>query len=219
FVLIDSDIVSPLGLKRRTLPTPHRMSLAMSDGKPSVYTATEYCKVSLRDPSGYWKSKQVRALILPSLCYPMILGLPFLSHNSLVIDYATRSVKPRDVEFDLLNPCPVEAATPSVPLESPKIRRDKANRKLQQELSSVLDNMKSLRHEFKEFVDRNPHRFTSEPVSPFNVVAAVKARLEQLEELAKYEQFSDDIKAEYSDVFGDIPHLDELPTDVTCRID
>ncbi|KAJ3976295.1 hypothetical protein EV361DRAFT_790567, partial [Lentinula raphanica] len=191
----------------------------MSDGKPSVFTATDYCKLVLRDPNDFWRSKPVRALVLPSLCYPMILGLPFLSHNSLVIDYAERSVMPKGVEFNLLNPVPPPTPPPQPVLESPKLRRLRAMRKQRSELSDVLVSMQRLRTEFKKFVSDNPGRFTSEPVAPFNVVAAVKARVEQLEELARFEKLSDDIKAEYSDVFGDIPHLDELPTDVTCKID
>ncbi|KAJ3831173.1 hypothetical protein F5878DRAFT_729696, partial [Lentinula raphanica] len=124
FVLIDANIVDSQGLKRRRLHTPHSMSLAMSDGKPQVFTASEYCKISLRDPSKLWRSKTVRALILPSLCYPMILGVPFLSHNSLVIDFAARTVIDKLSGFDLLNPSPVPLPSPSVPLPHPKLRRE-----------------------------------------------------------------------------------------------
>ncbi|KAJ3720936.1 hypothetical protein C8R42DRAFT_721681 [Lentinula raphanica] len=67
FVLIDTNMVSSLGLKSRRLHIPRAMTLAMSDGQPQVFTATHYCKVSLRDPMDWWRSRTVRALILPSL--------------------------------------------------------------------------------------------------------------------------------------------------------
>ncbi|KAJ3765571.1 hypothetical protein FB446DRAFT_623515, partial [Lentinula raphanica] len=211
FVLIDTNLVRSLGLRTFHLPTPRSMTLAMSDGSPQVFTASLFCKVLLRDPHDLWHSKTVRALILPSLCHPMILGLPFLSHNSLVIDYAKRSVLANDSTFDLLHPTPPVVLPPP---PSPSELREQQHVLLE----DTLLWKKFLMKELKDFVRKFPERFTSEPVAPFNVVAAVKARIEQLEFKAKQERLSNAIKEEFADVFGDIPHLDELPTDITCKV-
>ncbi|KAJ3774039.1 hypothetical protein FB446DRAFT_640515, partial [Lentinula raphanica] len=186
----------------------------MSDGSPQVFTATEYCKVSIRDPSDLWRSKTVRALILPSLCHPMILGLPFLSHNSLVIDYASRSVSVKDTSFDLLHPSPTHVLPPPPPPISASERR-----KLEHvQLDNILRSKKRMLAELKEYFLKFPSRFRSDPIAPFNVVAAVKARIEQLEFMSAREKLSEAIKRDYSDVFGDIPHLDDLPTNITCKV-
>ena len=53
-----------------------------------------------------WKSKAIRAVVAPSLCSPVILGLPFLSHNKIVIDHDTHTAIAKDSGFDLLHPEP-----------------------------------------------------------------------------------------------------------------
>ncbi|KAJ3773029.1 hypothetical protein FB446DRAFT_606534, partial [Lentinula raphanica] len=168
----------------------------------------------LRDPSDWWRSRTVRALILPSLCHPMILGLPFLSHNSLVIDYSLRSISPRHSSFDLLHPAPPYVPPPPPPPSPPSDRREQE----QSRLEEILSYKKRLFAELKDFARDHPHRFRSEPVAPFNVVAAVKARIEQLELIAARGKLSQELKEEFADVFGDIPHIDDLPTDITCKV-
>jgi hypothetical protein len=73
----------------------------------------EWVKLKLYDVSGLWTSKTVRAVIAPSLCAPVILGLSFLSHNNIVIDHEARTVTDKVTGLDLLNPPPL--ATPNVP--------------------------------------------------------------------------------------------------------
>jgi len=46
----------------------------------------------------------MRAIIAPNLVSPVILGLPFLSHNSIVVDHATRTAIDKLQNFDLMNP-------------------------------------------------------------------------------------------------------------------
>ncbi|KAJ3827560.1 hypothetical protein F5880DRAFT_1438807, partial [Lentinula raphanica] len=168
----------------------------------------------LRDPMDWWRSRTVRALILPSLCHPMILGLPFLSHNSLVIDYSSRSISPKNSSFDLLHPAPPFATPPPPPPITPSLRREQE----QVQVEDILLWKKLLFTELKDFVRKYPDRFRSEPVAPFNVVAAVRARIEQLELIAARDKLSQELKDEFADVFGDIPHIDDLPTDITCKV-
>ena len=65
---------------------------------------SDYFKLQLHDPSSYWSSKSVHAIILPGLCASVILGLPFLTHNHIVIDAATHTAIHKQCRFDLLHP-------------------------------------------------------------------------------------------------------------------
>ncbi|KAJ3911442.1 hypothetical protein F5877DRAFT_12058, partial [Lentinula edodes] len=174
FVLIRSDVVSALGLSQRPLHRPQQMSVAMSEGSPQIFEASHYCKLALEDPSGGWSSRTVRALIVPSLCYPMVLGIPFLAHNFLVTDYAART--------------------------------------------ETLEKKKSVILELHAYFRDHPRLLCSEPVTPIDVAAAVRSRIEHLSVLDSLQKRGDDIKERFADVFGDIPHIDELPTDITCNI-
>jgi hypothetical protein len=55
-------------------------------------------------------------------------------------------------------------------------------------------------------------------VKPVDVIGAVREHIEGLVAAAKLQALGDTLIKEYSDVFALIPHLDELPTDVYCRI-
>ncbi|KAJ3784436.1 hypothetical protein GGU10DRAFT_388286 [Lentinula aff. detonsa] len=125
---------------------PQEMSVAMSSGKPEVFLSTEYCKLVLEDPEFSWRSRSVRALIVPSLCSPMILGLPFLTFNNLVMDYSARTVIDKSCGFDLLNPV---IATPVLPVLAPVKRRRILLRSQQELLKSkklVFQQAASLAH-------------------------------------------------------------------------
>src|ERR1700683_5537270 len=76
------------------------------EGKKRVTELNEWVKLSLYDVSGQWTSKTVRAVIVPSLCAPVTLGLLFVMHNSIVIDHADRTVIDKVSGFDLLHPPP-----------------------------------------------------------------------------------------------------------------
>lgn len=57
------------------------------NGVKSIVHLTEWVKLSLYDPSSYRTSKTIHAVISLSLCAPVILGIPFLAHNSIVVDH------------------------------------------------------------------------------------------------------------------------------------
>ena len=106
-VLISEAFAISLGLKRRILPEPMDVEMAMpEEGKKHVVRLNEWVKLSLYDVSGSWTSKTVRAIIAPSLCAPVILGLPFLEHNNIVIDHAARTIIDKTCGFNLLHPPP-----------------------------------------------------------------------------------------------------------------
>jgi len=100
------------------------------EGKKVVIQLSEWVKLRLYDPLGSWTARTVRAVIAPSLCAPVILGMPFLMHNNIVIDLASRTVIDKISGFDLLHPTSPEI--PKLPKKKLKefFRDLKADRKL-----------------------------------------------------------------------------------------
>ncbi|KAJ3769060.1 hypothetical protein FB446DRAFT_813472 [Lentinula raphanica] len=103
FVLIRADIVDRLGLTRRRLPSPQTLDVAMNKDSKNKVVVDECCILTPEDVSQKWFSRPVKALIVPVLCAPVILGLPFLTRNRIIIDYSSRSVIAKDSGFDLLH--------------------------------------------------------------------------------------------------------------------
>jgi hypothetical protein len=86
-VLISEQFAQTLELKRRNLHNPLTVQMAFPEETTKrIVTLSEYVKLKLYDPVGNWAAKTVHAIIAPSLCTPVILGLPFLMHNKIVVD-------------------------------------------------------------------------------------------------------------------------------------
>jgi hypothetical protein len=149
----------------------------------------------------------VRAVIAPNLVAPVILGLPFLSHNSIVVDHAARTVIDKSQNFDLMNP------TVRPPPPAPKRKLRDIFNKIKDDRTLMVAELKMVCAERKNLM-----RNKVEPVRPFDVIAAVRIRVETLAAQEQLDRMSDAVKTKYSKVFNPIPHVDELPTDVYCRI-
>jgi hypothetical protein len=104
-VLINQLFVQQLGLKQRNLQHQLSVTVAIPGLKPAAsILLTEWTKLCLYDPSGTWHSCTLRAVITPSLCVPVILGLLFLSANNIIVDHSARTTIDKTTGFDLLNP-------------------------------------------------------------------------------------------------------------------
>lgn len=79
--------------------------MAMGDDGGDSFTLTEYVKIQLYNPTLSWTSS-VRVVIALNLCSPIILGLPFLSHNQIVVDAELCTVIRKDSNINLLHPVP-----------------------------------------------------------------------------------------------------------------
>jgi len=207
-VLINRVFAMSLGLKFRKLPEPMPVEMAMpgEGGKVTIILA-EYVKLQLYDPSGCWTSKSFRAVIAPSLCAPVILGLPFLQHNNIVIDHAARTVIDKNSGFDLLHP-----TLPSPP-KPPKKKLKDFFRDLKEDRKLMVTELKMVCAE-----RRCKIRNFMEDVKPIDAVAAIRQRIETLNTQEQLDRLSDAVKTKYKDVFAEIPHVNDLPTDVFCRI-
>ncbi|GJE98689.1 polyprotein [Phanerochaete sordida] len=115
-VLIKRDVATSCGLRLRRMYQPVPLSGAWGD---SSGTASEFVKLRISSPCFSWTSKTVLAIVVDSLCAPVILGLPFLSANSLVVDPGGNTVIEKPTGRDLLHlPTPVPAPRPLTPKEA-----------------------------------------------------------------------------------------------------
>jgi hypothetical protein len=104
-VFINEQFASSLALKHHKLFQTMSVEMAMPGGnEKKLVKMSEWVKLCLYDLSGGWKLKVVRAVVAPSLCAPVILGLLFLAHNKIVIDHEKQTAIAKDSDFDLLNP-------------------------------------------------------------------------------------------------------------------
>src|SRR5262249_47224165 len=129
----------------------------------------------------------------------------FLSHNNIVIDYATRTAIHKPSGLDLLNPKP--APKPIVPISS-KIRF----KQIMNACTTVLKELK----ESNEVCLRKNMPIKSPPSSAY--IAAIRQWLEILSAQEKLRMLGEAVKSKYQDVFGEIPHVWDLPTDTYCHI-
>jgi hypothetical protein len=113
--------------------------------------------------------RSLYALLLhPASVPPMILGLPFLSHNNIVVDASARSAINKNSSFDLLNPVLHKIPVPKKKLKE-FFKELKQDRKLLvAELNMVCTERRC----------RIKHKF--EPVKPFDIVGAMRGRIKVL---------------------------------------
>jgi len=57
-----------------------------------------------------------------------------------------------------------------------------------------------------------------EVVKPADYIAAIRTRLEELNAQDQLHRLGESVKNKYKDIFAPIPHLNDLPTNVYCRI-
>ncbi|KAH9927786.1 uncharacterized protein B0H18DRAFT_875288, partial [Fomitopsis serialis] len=112
-VLIRDDLAKELNLRRYKLNVPFVMGSAWNGERSE---ASEWVKLRVSTPSFEWSSVSCRAVIVPSLCAPVILGLPFLRINRLmrVLERAHAAACFRDVLRELAlvrKPCPAHVST------------------------------------------------------------------------------------------------------------
>ena len=117
-VLIHPELVAGLGLKRYRFQVPEIINIALknSDAKQKC-KFFNYIKISFTSLDSLWTSHKAKAIIAPGLCAPIILGLPFLQHSSIVTDHANCSCIDKKTNYDLVNPPP--CLPPSPPQASP----------------------------------------------------------------------------------------------------
>ncbi|KAJ7060419.1 hypothetical protein C8F01DRAFT_1058510, partial [Mycena amicta] len=165
-VLIDEDLVEYVGLRRHRLhePIPFDTAFATKDTSSSPSRATEYVKLRLLSRDQTYATRPVRAHIVPNLCAPILLGLPFLSRNHITIDHYRRTVIDEIKNYDLVNPLPV---TPKVKPMPKQLKRREEFKKIQKQrklLAEELPELERLRQrgedikkDYRPIFDPIPH--------------------------------------------------------------
>jgi len=198
-VLIHPELVEQLRLKVHKLHKPELVDIAFSKevNKTELYN---YVKLSLTSLDVVWTSKLVRSIIMPGLCMPIILSLPWLIHNIIVTDHATHTCIDKVMQYDSLNPKHILPPPPPKLKVKEQIKNTKANKKLfLAELMMVCnDRLKNL-------------KLKPEEVKAFDIVGAICKCIEILAAKESLMKCENKLKAEFKPVFELIPHVDGLP--------
>lgn len=166
-VLIREDVIACLQLRRRTLNSPLALNNAWDAGGGA---AMEWVKLWVSTPSFHWNSIACRAVVVPALVAPVILGLPFLEINHFAIDATGRTLRDTRSGMDILTPSPPT----SPPLPTPD------SHALDRELAFLHDEELAAqkRDVLRELCLKHPP-LAPRPSPPLPI-AAVRARVESL---------------------------------------
>ena len=154
-ILIRPELVAKLGLKKYHLHMPELIDVAMNNDQNSRSQLHDYIKLSLVSLDAVWTSKTVKALITPGLCMPIILGLPFLIHNTIITDHASCTCIDKCSQYDLLNPLLVSPPPPPKPHLKEQLKETKADKNLMLAELMLVTNNRLKNHKFRpEIVDK-----------------------------------------------------------------
>ena len=208
-VLIRPETVADLGLHTRTLFKPICITLALN-GENTNCLLSKYVSLQLSSLNNAWTSHPIRALIATGLCADILLGLPWLKHNSIVIDHKKCTVIDKKTNFNLFDDSTWIPRMKNIKL-SPKTKR-----------KYILHCRKQMIAELKIKTATHCERLNNnecfERVKPFDVPKAIAAAIVKLASNSRLEDLEQDIKKEFKDIFEPILHIDDLPTTETARI-
>ena len=164
-----------------------------------------------------WTAQTVRAIVAPTLAYPVILGGPFLKSNKIVIDHEFGKVVAKDALYQLI---PLVADRPEdvqVLQVTPNPEERKTRQDLFRELQERMTHLKlfeELRERTKERkVDADHH--SMEGASHRHFARTLDNRIQVFAVWDELEQHDRELREEFKDRFPtDIPHVTRLPDDV-----
>jgi len=205
-VLICPELVDHLGLKKYCLKTLELVDVAIRKEKKKT-ELHYYVKLSLSSLDSTWTSRTVRAIIVPGLCLPIILGLPWLERNHIVMDHVTRTCIDKIKLYDLLNPPLILPPPPPKPRLKEQLKMTKVDKKL------VLAELMMVCHDHLKNKKLQP-----EEVKDFDVAGTIHNHLEVLLAQEQLNSWEKKLKNEYKDIFELLPHADELPNELVAEI-
>jgi hypothetical protein len=205
-VLINETLVKCLGLCHFCLHKPLPISVALSNTTCSDSHLYEYVKIAPFTPDFSYVSRTIRAIVMPGLCVPLLLGLPFLVMNNIVANFTACTAIDRECNFDLLNP----------PLRIfPKMFAE-----LAMSITDVKKEKKTMLTELKLVCEKcmKNGKCTEEFVKPLDVMALVKDQIKVLAMQKKFGSLEQGFLSKFRDVFEPLPHINKLPHNVTACI-
>ncbi|KAI0730537.1 hypothetical protein C8Q76DRAFT_832673, partial [Earliella scabrosa] len=108
-VLIREDVAQRLQLPRRQLREPFRLGNAWGAGSKE---SSSYVRLRIALPDFSWTSVSCAAIVVPSLCAPVLLGKPFLESNHIVEDHSSRVLLHKPTMRNLLADAPPKPPPP-----------------------------------------------------------------------------------------------------------
>lgn len=100
-MMIDATIADKLKLRKHQLKQPLSVRMVVGEKGKIMH---DFIHITPISPCSKWRSKPLKALVVPSLCTPLLLGGPFLVANEMVLDHASRTCISKGSQFDILNP-------------------------------------------------------------------------------------------------------------------
>ena len=206
-VLVSEEFTASLGIQRQKLPCPEKVSMALNNSEKQEWILHDWIKLHLHDPTYSWTARTICAIIAPGLCTPVILGLPFLVHNTIVVDHATCTVIDKKSGFDLLH----LTMSPIAPRSLLTLKATFA--KLCTDRAVMIVELKLICNSHQQ-----KHNLEAAPIRPCMTLAAIQQCIVCLADTELLATHSTMIKNEYPDLFDPIPHITELPSNVYCCI-
>lgn len=138
--------------------------------------------------------------------------MPFLQKNHIIVDAHAGRVTDNRVKYDLISPI----AGKSVPPE-----RKKKLPSPHQRLQTTRKYRCTLLQDLKQKLCNIKRRLTPKTNTQLDIAAvttAIRSRVTTIEEEATLEDKRQQLLHEFKDVFAEIPHVKELPSDVLAEI-
>lgn len=204
-VLIKEAVARSLGLPFLQASEPFNCQAAFSSTKTSL-SLSSFVKITPVSPDGRFTSRTLRAFVSPTLVTDLILGLLFLTSNSLLVDHGSSSCIVRldnDVLYNLLNPGVDVPSKPLPPWKSAYVRASDvraAHRRARPLVRDVLlgpEMSSRLRERRKIHPSRDQHGSAGG-----NIVCAIKERIEDLNAVVNYEAQLKRLDAEMKKKYG-----------------
>ncbi|GBE88593.1 Retrovirus-related Pol polyprotein from transposon 17.6 [Sparassis crispa] len=204
-VLIRDDLASTLHLHHFKLRKLFPLGDAWGAGEQVSH---EWVKLRVSSADSSWTSITCQAIIVPSLCVPVLLGNLFLKFNHLIIDLEHPSIIDKRTNFDLLHPPSI--SPPSV-LLPPRERRNATA----EDSELIAHHQLALHRDIMCDLLLNTPPVPPITSSSISVIASICECVEDLAFLATLTHENADMKSRFADLFPlDIPNLEELPTNV-----
>lgn len=208
-VIIDNRLVERLALRRRKLPEPLEISLAMG-GKETTTTLNEWVKLKPMAINGQWKSRMIRAIIAKNLVCSVILGRPFLKANKMIIDHENSSCISKTDGYDILNRIQPIKEAQTKPQTQETVS---ANRLYTEEKQSILDELLQRTKRAKNKLDRG-----AEQQQLQSAIAAIRTQVEVLANEEQLKHLDKEMCKRFIDRFPtELPPIEDLPTNVYHR--
>lgn len=183
-VLICDDTVARLKFRRHRLPKAIPLGNTFDEGGVK---AMEWVKLTVSTPSNVWSSVSVRAVIMSSLCSPIILGTPFLERNHILVDLYNKVLWHPPTNRDLTKPSPSSRSPAPLPVKERRTLKEE-ERELKDEINFLnarlqLSCAHDVVHEIREKVpthDPTPVEHIIPPAVPPAPLATPPDRLSEM---------------------------------------